>query len=70
MMTKWTTAVLLASCIFGSLALTAAVPVLAQRAGMKAAACKAQFGRGFAAAEAASMAQSSLARYSCQATWV
>lgn len=69
-MTKWTSAVLLASCIFGSLALTAAVPVLAQRAGMKAAACKSQFGRGFPVSEVGSMPHASLARYTCQTSWV
>ena len=51
-MRKWMTAILLASSIFGSLALTAAVPVLAQRAGAKAAACKPHFGRSSAPSEA------------------
>jgi hypothetical protein len=50
-MRKWMTAFLLAGSIFGSLALTAAVPVLAQRAGAKAAACKTHFDRGGAPTE-------------------
>lgn len=45
-MKNWLTALLLGACVFGSLALTAAVPVLAQRAGAKAAVCKTYFGRG------------------------
>lgn len=45
------TAFLLGCCVFGSLALTAAVPVLAQRAGAKVAACKDHFGQALPQAE-------------------
>ena len=50
-MKHWMTAFLLGCCVFGSLALTAAVPVLAQRAGAKVAACKDHFGQALPMAE-------------------
>lgn len=61
-MNKWLTAFLLGLCVFGSLALTAAVPVLAQRAGAKAAVCKTYLGRGAAPAKAD---RSIIERYKC-----
>lgn len=62
-MKHWMTAFLLGCCIFGSLALTAAVPVLAQRAGAKAAVCKSYFGRGGALTETERLV---VDRYGCQ----
>lgn len=53
------TAFLLGVCIFGSLALTAAFPVLAQRAATKAT-CEAQSNRGWSPAE--SMAKGQITR--------
>lgn len=61
-MKNWLTIVLLGASVFGSLALTAAVPVLAQRAGAKAAVCTTYFGRGAPQTEAQKLTAQ---RYRC-----